>query len=84
MLRFEDHEGVEPILPFKTPYSKVEDLDVTEEQVERVRELYAAELTYIDAWIGRLLNELDDLGLDGVDASSTTSRTTASCSASTA
>jgi arylsulfatase A-like enzyme len=63
LLRFEDHEGVEPILPFKTPYSKVEDLDVTDEQVERVRELYAAELTYIDAWIGRLLNLLDDLGL---------------------
>ena len=62
-LRFEDHEGVEPILPFKTPYSKVEDLDVTEEQVEQVRELYAGELTYIDAWIGRLLNLLDDLGL---------------------
>ena len=62
-LRFEDHEGVEPILPFKTPYSKIEDLDVTEEQIERVRELYAGELTYIDAWIGRLLNMLDDLGL---------------------
>jgi arylsulfatase A-like enzyme len=62
-LRFEDHEGVEPILPFKTPYSKVEDLDVTDEQVRRVRELYAGELTYIDAWIGRLLNLLDDLGL---------------------
>jgi arylsulfatase A-like enzyme len=63
MLRFEDHDGVEPILPFQTPYSKVRNLDVTEEQVERVRELYAAELTYIDAWIGRLLNLLDDLGL---------------------
>jgi arylsulfatase A-like enzyme len=62
-LRFKDHEGVEPILPFKTPYSKVEDLDVTEEQIQRVRELYAGELTYIDAWIGRLLNLLDDLGL---------------------
>ncbi|HYM57613.1 MAG TPA: sulfatase-like hydrolase/transferase [Solirubrobacteraceae bacterium] len=63
LLRFEDHEGVEPILPFKTPYSKVQDLEVTEEQVQRVRELYAAELTYIDAWIGRLLNLLDDLRL---------------------
>ena len=62
-LRFEDHQGVEPILPFKTPYSKVEDLEVTEEQVQRVRELYAGELTYIDSWIGRLLNLLDDLGL---------------------
>ena len=32
-LRFPHHEGVEPILPFKTPYSKVEDLDVTEDQI---------------------------------------------------
>jgi arylsulfatase A-like enzyme len=62
-LRFKDHGGIEPILPFKTPYSKVEDLDVTDDEVQRVRELYAGELTYIDAWIGRLLNLLDDLGL---------------------
>jgi arylsulfatase A-like enzyme len=62
-LRFKDHKGVEPILPFKTPYSKVEDLEVTEEQVQQVRELYAGELSYIDAWIGRLLNLLDDLKL---------------------
>ena len=62
-LRFKDRDGVEPILPFKTPYSKVEDLEVTEDQVQQVRELYAAELTYIDSWIGRLLDLLDDLGL---------------------
>jgi arylsulfatase A-like enzyme len=63
-LRFKDRPGaVEPILPFKTPYSKIEDLDVTEDQIQQVRELYAGELTYIDAWIGRLLNQLDDLGL---------------------
>jgi arylsulfatase A-like enzyme len=62
-LRFKDREGVEPILPFKTPYSKVEDLEVTDAQIQQVRELYAGELTYIDAWIGRLLNLLDDLGL---------------------
>src|SRR5215212_6423620 len=62
-LRFKDRQGVEPILPFKTPYSKVEDLEVTEDQVQQVRELYAGELTYIDSWIGRLLNLLDDLGL---------------------
>ncbi len=61
--RFEEHEGVEPILPFKTPFSQVEDLEISDEQLQRVRELYAAELTYIDAWIGRLLNLLDDLRL---------------------
>ena len=62
-LRFPHHEGVEPILPFKTPNSKIESLDVTEDQIQQVRELYAGELTYIDSWIGRLLNLLDDLGL---------------------
>ena len=82
MLRFPHHEGVEPILPFKTPNSKIESLDVTQEQIDRVRELYAGELTYIDAWIGRLLNLLDDLG-SPTGRSSTTCRTTASSSAST-
>ena len=62
-LRFKDRDGVEPILPFKTPYSRSRTLDVTEDQVQQVRELYAGELTYIDSWIGRLLNRLDDLGL---------------------
>ena len=28
-----------------------------------MRELYAAELTFVDRWIGRLLNKMDDLGL---------------------
>lgn len=56
-------EGIEPIIPFETPFSKVKEVEATEEQVDRVRELYAGELTYIDAWIGRLLNKLDDVGL---------------------
>jgi arylsulfatase A-like enzyme len=62
-LRFKERASVEPILPFKTPYSKVKDLEVTDDQIQHVRELYAGELTYIDAWIGRLLNLMDDLGL---------------------
>jgi len=61
--RFGNAEGVEPIIPFTTPFSRIEDIDVTDTQVERVRELYAAELTWMDAWIGRVLNKLDDLGL---------------------
>ena len=62
-LRFPHHEGVEPILP-------VQDAELEDRVARRdagpdrqVRELYAGELTYIDAWIGRLLNLLDDLGL---------------------
>ncbi len=54
---------VEPILPFPTPFGRVDEIDVTDSQVERVRELYAAELTWMDAWIGRILNKLDGLGL---------------------
>lgn len=61
--RFDDHRGVEPILPFKSPFSRVADIDISDEQIERVRELYAAEMTFVDAWIGRLLNKLDDEGL---------------------
>jgi arylsulfatase A-like enzyme len=61
--RFGDHRGVEPILPFTAPFSRVADIDITDEQIERVRELYAAEMTFVDAWIGRLLNKLDDEGL---------------------
>ncbi len=61
--RFGPDHGVEPILPFKSPFSRVTDIDVTDEQIARVRQLYAAEMTFVDAWIGRLLNKLDDEGL---------------------
>ncbi|MEJ7826523.1 MAG: sulfatase [Solirubrobacteraceae bacterium] len=61
--RFGAAAGIEPILPFTTPFARIDEIDVTDAQVERVRELYAAELTWMDAWLGRLLNKLDDLGL---------------------
>lgn len=61
--RYGRAEGIEPIIPFTTPFSRVEEIDVTDSQVERVRELYASELTWMDAWIGRILNKLDDAGL---------------------
>jgi arylsulfatase A-like enzyme len=53
-------KGIHPIQPFETPYSWVIDVDVDDDTIQRVRELYAAELTYVDKWIGRLLNELAD------------------------
>ncbi len=58
-----EKQGIIPIQPWDTPYSRVHDLGIDEETVERVRELYAAELTFVDRWIGRLLNKMDDLGL---------------------
>lgn len=55
--------GTLPIQPFETPFSRVEDLDIDEDTIELVRRLYAAELTFVDSWIGRVLNELEALGL---------------------
>ncbi|MEX1142055.1 MAG: sulfatase [Thermoleophilaceae bacterium] len=58
-----EKQGIIPIQPWDTPYSRVQNLGIDEETVERVRELYAAELTFADRWIGRLLNKMDDLKL---------------------
>ena len=35
-------------------------MDLDDDSIERVRELYAAEITFIDEWIGRLMNKLAD------------------------
>jgi arylsulfatase A-like enzyme len=56
-------EGITPIQPFETPYSWVVHVDLDDATIERVRELYAAELTYTDKWIGRLMNKLADENL---------------------
>ena len=53
-------EGITPIQPFETPYSWAVDVDVDDPTVQRVRELYGAEVSFVDEWIGRLMNELDD------------------------
>jgi arylsulfatase A-like enzyme len=58
-----ERQGIKPIQPFETPYSWLVDLQVDDETVERVRELYAAELSYTDRWLGRLLNKMDDEGV---------------------
>jgi len=55
--------GIEPIQPFNTPASYVDKLGIDEDTVQVIRQLYAAELTFTDAWIGRLLDHLDALGL---------------------
>ena len=56
----ETSEGIVPIQPFETPYSWSIDVDVDDETVERVRELYAAEINFLDEWIGRLMNKMAD------------------------
>ena len=35
----------------------------TEAELQRIRNLYAAEMTLVDKWIGRLLEKIEDLGL---------------------
>jgi arylsulfatase A-like enzyme len=55
--------GVLPIQPFLTPASQVGKIDIDSETLQLIRELYAAELTFADVWIGKLLNKLDELGL---------------------
>jgi arylsulfatase A-like enzyme len=54
-----EKQGIIPIQPFETPYSWVVDMDVDEETIQRVRELYAAEVEYVDEWIGKLMDGLE-------------------------
>jgi arylsulfatase A-like enzyme len=58
-----EKRGITPIQPFETPYSWVIDVDVDHETLERIRELYAAEITFMDDWVGRLMNNLADRNL---------------------
>ncbi len=37
--------------------------DFTEEEIAHMKALYAGEVTFLDAWVGRLLNAVWDLGL---------------------
>jgi arylsulfatase A-like enzyme len=55
-------DAVMPV-PIEPGYARVDEMGLDEGSLERVRELYAAELTFVDGWIGRLLDELDRLGL---------------------
>jgi arylsulfatase A-like enzyme len=56
----EEEKGILPIQPFETPYSWVIDMALDDDTIERVRELYAAEITFMDEWVGRLMNRLAD------------------------
>ena len=56
-------KGITPIQPFETPYSWVIDMKLDPDTIERVRELYAAEIAFTDQWIGRLMNRLADQNL---------------------
>jgi arylsulfatase A-like enzyme len=55
--------GVEPIQPFPTPAARASEVDLTKRLLRRMRQLYAAEVTMVDVWLGRFLDRLENLGL---------------------
>ena len=57
------YSGVEPIQPFPTPAAKYRDLNLSQGLLRRMRELYAAEVTLVDVWLGHFLDRLANLGL---------------------
>ncbi len=55
--------GVKAIQPFLPPGGEARRWGLSRRDLRRVRNLYAAELTMVDAWLGRFLDRLDALGL---------------------
>src|SRR5215216_2386105 len=53
-----DYSGREPTVPNYSDASWI-----TEGELERMRALYAGEVTMADAWLGRFLNRIEDFGL---------------------
>jgi arylsulfatase A-like enzyme len=53
--------GYRPIMPFGTPAGRASDL--SRRTLKLAQALYAAETTFLDAWLGRFLTKLDELGL---------------------
>jgi arylsulfatase A-like enzyme len=58
-----DASGVEPIQPFPTPAAKYAPLGLTQSMLHRMRELYAAEVTMVDEWLGKFLDRLANVGV---------------------
>ena len=52
------YDGPEPYLAFHGPSDWF-----TERQLERMRALYAAEVTMVDRWLGSFLDKMEELGL---------------------
>jgi arylsulfatase A-like enzyme len=54
---------LEPIQPFPTPSAKYRSLELSAGILRRMRQLYAAEVTLVDAWLGHFLDRLANLGM---------------------
>jgi arylsulfatase A-like enzyme len=55
--------SLEPIQPFATPAAKYRSIGLSQAVLRRMRQLYAAEVSLVDAWLGRFLDRLANLGL---------------------
>lgn len=53
-----DYEGLEPVTPHYGPIDYL-----TERQLQRMRALYAADVTFVDKWFGLFLEKARSLGL---------------------
>jgi arylsulfatase A-like enzyme len=53
--------GYRPVQPFPTPYGRTADL--SRRTLKLARAMYAAEVTFLDAWLGRFLTALETLGM---------------------
>ena len=58
---YTDLRGVKPIQPFNSPGGKTSEM--SRRTRAKARALYAAELTFVDTWVGRMLDSLDSLGM---------------------
>ena len=54
-----DYGGPEPVQPFAPPIGTREQAGITDVVLQRIRDLYAAEVTFTDRWLGNFLDELD-------------------------
>ncbi|MEA2331713.1 MAG: hypothetical protein QOH58_1851 [Thermoleophilaceae bacterium] len=55
--------ALEPIQPFATPAAKYRSLGLSQGLLRRMRQLYAAEVSLVDAWLGNFLDRLANLGM---------------------
>ncbi len=59
-------DGPEPVQPFAPPIGTLEGAGITDPVLQRIRDLYAAEVSCTDRWLGNFLDELarSELGDD--------------------
>ncbi len=52
-------DGPEPVQPFSPPIGRLDENGIDDSVLQRIRDLYAAEVTFTDRWLGNFLDELD-------------------------